>query len=70
MLVLTRREEQSIVIRVPGVHEPIVVMVLSVRRRGHSTNGVRLGIAAPRSVVVDREEVDDNKARERSGQWG
>ncbi len=47
MLVLTRRANQSIMIG-----EDIVVTVLDVRG-----DQVRIGISAPRSVTVHREEV-------------
>ena len=47
MLVLTRRAKQSVMIG-----EDVVVTVLEVRG-----DQVRLGIEAPRSVAVHREEV-------------
>ncbi|MFM7617260.1 MAG: carbon storage regulator CsrA [Actinomycetes bacterium] len=47
MLVLTRREQEAIMIG-----DSIVVRVLEVRG-----DQVRLGIEAPRDVVVHREEV-------------
>lgn len=49
MLVLTRRTDQRIVIG-----DDIVVTVLEVKG-----DSVRLGIEAPRSVTVHREEVHD-----------
>lgn len=49
MLVLTRRAKQSVMIG-----DDIVVTVLEVRG-----DQVRLGIEAPRSVAVHREEVFD-----------
>jgi len=54
MLILTRREGESIVIG-----KDIVVTVLSVRG-----TQVRIGVAAPANVVVDREEVAQRKALE------
>lgn len=49
MLVLTRRAKQSVMIG-----DDVVVTVLEVRG-----DQVRLGIEAPRSVAVHREEVFD-----------
>jgi carbon storage regulator len=53
MLVLTRRAGETIV-----VDQNIRVTVVSV-----AGGKVRLGIAAPTSVAVDREEVFERKAR-------
>lgn len=47
MLVLTRRSQQSIMIG-----DDIVITILEVRG-----DQVRIGVAAPREVVVHREEV-------------
>jgi carbon storage regulator len=55
VLVLTRRVNQSIVIG-----DDIVVTVLEVRG-----DHVRIGISAPRDVVVDREEVSKLKSTDR-----
>lgn len=52
MLVLTRRPEESLVLTVPGTGEPIVVAVLGV-----DGDKVRLGVQAPRSVTVLRQEL-------------
>ena len=52
MLILSRKVNQSIII-----NGDIVVKVLSVDR-----NAVRLGIAAPNEVVVNREEIQVAKA--------
>lgn len=54
MLVLTRREQEAIMIG-----DSIVVRVLEVRG-----DQVRLGIEAPRDVVVHREEVFEAIERE------
>jgi carbon storage regulator len=51
MLILTRRVNESIVI-----DDQIVVQVISVKG-----DKVRLGIAAPRDVVVDRQEVHERR---------
>lgn len=50
MLVLTRRKGEQIVIRLGA--ETVVVRIADVTR-----DRVRLGITAPRSVAVHREEV-------------
>jgi carbon storage regulator CsrA len=60
MLVLTRLENQSIIIRVPG-HPPITVTVLEIRP---GTRKVRVGIAAPRDTTVHRDEIDAIVQRE------
>ena len=54
MLILTRREGETIVIG-----KDIAVTVLSVRG-----TQVRIGVAAPADVTVDREEVAHRKALE------
>lgn len=57
MLVLTRRVQESIVIG-----DNVVVTVLEVRG-----DHVRLGVAAPRDVTVDRQEVSRSKALDGEG---
>ena len=54
MLLLTRRPEESVCI---GNDVRITVL-------GIKGNQVRLGVAAPKHVVVDREEVHARKQRE------
>ena len=54
MLILTRRVGEII-----RVGETVSVTVVQV-----SGNQVRLGIQAPRNVVVDREEITERKKRE------
>lgn len=54
MLILTRRCGEAI-----KIGAEVTVTVLGVKG-----NQVRIGIAAPRSVVVDREEVTQRKAIE------
>jgi carbon storage regulator CsrA len=54
MLVLTRKPGERIVITIPGA-APVVVEVLEIRRR----DCVRLGLAAPPAVRIDRAEVLD-----------
>lgn len=59
MLVLTRKIEQAIILDSPGA-DPLRIKVLSIRGRS-----VRLGIEAPLSVRVIREEA---KQKERKGE--
>lgn len=54
MLVLTRRSEESLLIHLPNSSETIVLKVLSV-----DGDKVKLGIEAPRWVIVLRQEVYD-----------
>jgi carbon storage regulator len=54
MLILTRRPQETI-----RVGDDITITILGVEG-----NKVRIGIAAPRNVVVDRQEVYDRKQRE------
>lgn len=54
MLILTRRVQETIVIG-----DDVRVTVLGVKGAQ-----VRIGIEAPRSVVVDREEIFERKRRE------
>jgi carbon storage regulator len=57
MLILTRRPQETI-----RVGEDITITILAIEG-----NKVRVGIAAPRNVVVDREEVYERKQREIDG---
>lgn len=54
MLILTRRPQETI-----RVGEEVTITVLGVEG-----NKVRVGIAAPRNVTVDRQEVYERKQRE------
>jgi len=54
MLILTRRPQETI-----RVGDDITITILGVEG-----NKVRVGIAAPRHVTVDREEVFERKQRE------
>lgn len=60
MLVLSRRLDEEVVIEVPGLAVPLVIAV--VRLNG---GAVRLGIDAPREVLVHRGEVFDRILEER-----
>lgn len=52
MLVLDRKREEEILLRVPGRQEPIVVKVLWVGERR-----VRLGVAADADIEILRKEL-------------
>ena len=56
MLILTRRPQETI-----RVGDDITITILGVEG-----NKVRVGIAAPRHVTVDREEVFERKQREQT----
>jgi len=57
MLILTRRVSESVMIG-----SDVTVTVLGVKG-----NQVRIGVAAPKSVRVDREEIYDRIKRENQG---
>lgn len=54
MLILTRRVGETLCI---GSHVTVTVLAVN-------GNQVRIGVHAPREVVVDREEIAQRKARE------
>jgi carbon storage regulator len=54
MLILTRRVGETL-----NIGEQVAVTVLGVKG-----NQVRIGIKAPASIVVDREEITERKRRE------
>ena len=57
MLVLTRKLNQTIIITHPNSGEPIAITVTEIR-----PDSVRLGVAAPPDVIVDRKEIAVQKA--------
>lgn len=66
MLVLSRNEGESIVAVVPhGDGSTTKIEIQVVKHKGKAT---RLGITAPREVIVHRQEVYDEIQRERTGQ--
>lgn len=54
MLVLSRKQDQSILLRVPGRKDPISITVVRI----DNNNRVRLGIDAAKEVTVLRAELD------------
>lgn len=60
MLVLSRKENESVVARIDGRLVKITVTEI----RGDK---VRLGFEAPRDIEVDREEVFERKLSEQKG---
>lgn len=62
MLVLTCRHKEKIYITHEGVSTEIVVLGTSIGDGvNHDTAQIRLGFAAPREVIIDREKI--HKAR-------
>lgn len=59
MLILTRKVGQSI-----HVGNDIVVTVTAIDTRGGPT--VRIGISAPKEMLVDREEIRERREREKA----
>lgn len=60
MLVLTRKENEKVLITVPPSDQPTVIEHTTVRIRGEF---VRQGFIAPRCVEIHRKEVADAIAR-------
>jgi len=59
MLVLSRKAEERIILTVGGIEISLVVVDI----RGDKA---RLGIDAPASVIIDRQEVHEAKLREKA----
>lgn len=55
MLVLSRKKDETIILRVPGQKDIEITVV-----RVDNLNKVRLGISAEKDVVVLRSELDEN----------
>lgn len=58
MLVLSRKKDEKILLKVPGSTEDIEITVVRI----DSLNKVRLGIKAAKEVIVLRSELDDGHA--------
>lgn len=52
MLVLSRRRDEKVLVKVPGLEEEIEVTVVQI-----DSSRVRLGFKAPESVTILREEL-------------
>lgn len=64
MLVLSRHRDESLIITHPDGTR-IVVTVVDIRG-----DKIRLGVAAPMDVIVDRAEIDEDKRRAKAGIGG
>ena len=64
MLLLSRKKDEQIILTVPPSNETrrIVVSVVELQR-----GQVRLGVKAPKSVIVDRAEIDVRRNRDSVG---
>ena len=56
MLVLSRKKDESIIVRIPG-HEDIRLTVVRV----DNMNKVRIGVEADKEVVILRAELDESR---------
>ena len=56
MLVLSRKKDEKILLKVPGSDEDIEITVVRI----DSLNKVRLGIKADKEIIVLRSELEDN----------
>ncbi len=56
MLVLSRRRDERILVRVPGIDEKIEVTVVQI-----DSSRVRLGFTAPNSVTILRSELTEKE---------
>lgn len=54
MLVLSRKKDEKIILRVPGISKDIAITVVRIDNR----NRVRLGIEAQEEILVLRSELD------------
>jgi carbon storage regulator len=59
MLILTRRRTESL-----KIGDDVTVTILGVKGQQ-----VRIGVSAPKSIAVHREEIYDRIRRERPGNW-
>jgi sRNA-binding carbon storage regulator CsrA len=53
MLVLTRKPGERIIVRVPGILEPIVIENVA-----YSPGRMRIGVTGPKGTLINREEVE------------
>lgn len=60
MLVLSRKKDETIILKVPGMEEDIKITVVRIDNR----NKVRIGIEANKKVTVLRSELDKAESLE------
>lgn len=60
MLVLSRKKDETIILKVPGMEEDIKITVVRIDNR----NKVRIGIEANKKVTVLRSELDKTESLE------
>lgn len=65
MLVISRKEGEKIVIRIPGREQPIIIKLAD-----HRWDCCRFGIEAERDIIIDRLEVDARKQAQSSSPPG
>lgn len=58
MLVITRRDGEEIVVRIPGRIQPLVIRCCSVKGER-----VRIGCVADSDIKINRREIDDEIQR-------
>jgi carbon storage regulator len=58
MLVLSRRRDEKILLKVPGIDEDIEVTIVQVDK-----NRVRLGFTAPENVTILRNELKNKQLK-------
>ena len=56
MLVLSRRKDEKVLVKVPGIDEMIEVTVVQI-----DSSRVRLGFKAPSNVTILRQELQKNE---------
>jgi carbon storage regulator CsrA len=57
MLVLSRKKDESIIVRIPG-QEDIVLTVVRI----DNMNKVRIGVEADKEVIILRAELEDSRS--------
>lgn len=67
MLALERRVNEQIVIDTTGIKPGAIIkiMVLRIGARDGTTQSAKIGVDAPRECIVDREEVYEDRQRQK-----
>lgn len=65
MLVLTRREGESVIIGVPGSPDAIEVQIVGIRG-----DRIRIGFEAPTSLAIHRKEIADKIIADKAAAGG